>query len=333
MAHKAILALTLALAAVSLCAAFDEPFEYVEATDGAKLALYRETGGELGPVVLVHGLGSNRYNFLVGPGGGLANYLVARGFDVFIFEERGMGRSGLGKDNGFEQTALSDFPLILARVRKLTGRTPQAIGHSLGGMIIGAYLANAASPDLRAAVIVSSPYEFRPNNTIYRFAKGHPKTAYIFTRFPFEFFLRALAPLEGERVPYSGIGYAHGTVDGKVIREFARRGIEKPPADLQRDFSRFILEGCICSSDGKSYVAGFKRARVPILVLAGFGDEIAPPELVRPWFDVSASEDKSFVLVSRANGFSADAGHGDILVGRYAAREIYPLICRWLKER
>ncbi len=333
MGPKPLLALILVFAAMQAAWAGDEPVRYIDVPDGAVIALYRAGDGRYGPVVLVHGLGTNRQNFLLGPDGGLAGYLAGCGFEVYIFEHRGVGRSVIGSENGFEQHALVDLPLVLDEVFEMTGRRPQAVGHSLGGMMIGACLSRCDRPRIRAAVLVASPYEFRRNNRLFEFVSRHPKLSFELSKFPYEEMLRALSPFVGRLTPPLGMGYAEGTIDGKVLRRFARTGVEKPPRELVFDFTKFVASGCVCDGSGSSYFDGISSSKVPLIVIAGARDELAPPEVVRPWYELSSSVDKSFVLVSRANGFSTDAGHGDILVGRYAADEIYPMIARWLKER
>jgi len=325
--------LTLVFAMAAAPHFYDEPLKYVDTSDGAVLALYRISEGPHGPVILVHGLGTNRQNFLLGPEGGLARYLARSGFEVYIFEHRGVGGSVVGSENGFEQHALSDLPLIVDEVAEMSGKRLQVVGHSLGGMMIGAYLAGSDSPNVRAAVLISSPYEFHKSNRLFEFVAKYPRLSLTLSRFPYEDMLRTLSPFVGKLTPQRGLGYAEGTIDGRILREFARTGVEKPPKELVLDFTRFIANGCICGEDGTPYFDDVARIKVSLLVLVGSKDELAPPETVRPWYKLSGSKDKDFVLVSRANGFSTDAGHGDILVGKYAAREIYPIIAQWLLER
>jgi len=334
MGSKAILTLIFALSIIlGAVDSYDEPYKFIETSDGAKLALYRISEGSLGPVVLVHGLGVNRYNFLLGPDGGLANYLADKGFEVFAVDMRGVGNSTKGKRNDFKSIALDDFPLILDAVESLTGKNPQAVGHSLGGMIIGTYLASTKSPKLRAAVIVSSPTRFREGSLFYELLTKFPKASVNFSQVPYEGVLRVFSPIFGGTNPYAGLGYAKGTINDATLRAVARKAIERPPKELMGDVVSFVSRDCMCDSNKSSYIENIKYARTPLLILAGANDVIATPEAVRVWFELSGSEDKDFVEVSRANGFSVDAGHGDILLGDYAAKEVYPIIARWLSQR
>src|SRR5262249_59578807 len=93
-----------------------------------------------GAVVLQHGLGSNGLLFLV-RGVSLAEHLAELGFDCYVTELRGAGRSqrprgGWALDDYLER----DLPALLERVREHSGqRELSFIGHSLGGALMWMY--------------------------------------------------------------------------------------------------------------------------------------------------------------------------------------------------
>ncbi len=75
----------------------------------------------------------------------------------------------------------------------------------------------------------------------------------------------------------------------------------------------------------EAYVEQFESLDIPLLVIAGDDDELAPPASVRPAFVRSGSLDKTFR--------SLPFGHVDMLVGRDAPRSMWPLVERWLLRR
>lgn len=73
------------------------------------------------------------------------------------------------------------------------------------------------------------------------------------------------------------------------------------------------------------YAAAFEALDVPLLVIAGDRDGLAPREAVRPAYERSGSSDKTFRAFAR--------GHIDLLVGREAPLTIWPLVLSWLNTR
>jgi alpha-beta hydrolase superfamily lysophospholipase len=77
--------------------------------------------------------------------------------------------------------------------------------------------------------------------------------------------------------------------------------------------------------DGVSYTRLIEDSALPLLALSGSADLLANPGAVKPLFERSRARDKQYVKV--------DAGHGDLLVGRQAPEEVWPLVGNWLVAR
>jgi len=73
------------------------------------------------------------------------------------------------------------------------------------------------------------------------------------------------------------------------------------------------------------YVERFEQMDLPLLVVAGANDDLAPPASVRPGFVLSHSRDKTYRVLP--------LGHIDLLVGRDAPLMTWPLVTKWLTER
>ncbi len=70
-----------------------------------------------------------------------------------------------------------------------------------------------------------------------------------------------------------------------------------------------------------------------MLVIGGSRDRLAPPSCVRSQFEQLGSRDKTLMIFGPENGDRMDYGHGDLIFGEGAPREIYPAILRWLEAR
>src|SRR5262249_22017119 len=145
------------------------PWTYSARTrDGWRLALYRHRPARRAhatPVLLCHGMSSNRWD-MDGPGEvSLARYLAARGYDAWVVELRGAGRStrptwwnGKRYDWTFEDYVQHDAPAALRVVLNETGaRQVHWVGHSMGGMIAYALLMSPVHRNIASAVTLGSP--------------------------------------------------------------------------------------------------------------------------------------------------------------------------------
>jgi polyhydroxyalkanoate synthase len=79
-----------------------------------------------------------------------------------------------------------------------------------------------------------------------------------------------------------------------------------------------------------SYSAKLPTFKVPQLWISGAADYLAPNGMAKQAYLLSGASDKTYVDAGKASGFSADYGHGDILIGNKAQDEVYPIISNWL---
>jgi pimeloyl-ACP methyl ester carboxylesterase len=115
--------------------------------DGVELAVRRYPRPGAQPVLLVHGLSANMNCFdLSVEGASLARYLSSRGFDVWLYNQRGMGTGEWASDepagwkHSVDDLALLDLAAAVELVLDETGMPLLAIGHSMGGMELTVYL-------------------------------------------------------------------------------------------------------------------------------------------------------------------------------------------------
>jgi alpha-beta hydrolase superfamily lysophospholipase len=312
--------------------------EIVVTSSPVPLAMVRKRAaagqGTRAPVLLVHGFGQNRYAWHL-PARSLANHLARAGFDVFNLDLRGHGRSrhfGARHCRGVEDYVREDLPAAVEEIQALSGGRPTwVIGHSLGGLV-----AYASAPTLSGAVsgIVSigSPYHFTRGSL----------TLGVLT-----FFARALAlaPLPNAPLPLAPVGATM-----RVLRRFAESPLYPIPLrgwhagscephvleqHLRLAFDRVVLAEMFDLFDwgaqrrfgGREfdYVERFEKMDIPLLVVAGENDDLAPPESVRPGFTRSRARDKSYRTLP--------LGHIDLLVGRDAPRMTWSLVTSWLNQR
>jgi poly(3-hydroxyalkanoate) synthetase len=99
-------------------------------------------------------------------------------------------------------------------------------------------------------------------------------------------------------------------------------------------FTGMIKTGQFTNVDGSfDYTANLDKVKVPILLLAGQVDNIASPEVVLYAYRAVSSTDKTYRMFGRVNGYRANYGHNDLVLGKHAREEVFPLIAQWLTKR
>jgi pimeloyl-ACP methyl ester carboxylesterase len=292
--------------------------------------------GTRAPVLLVHGFGQNRYAWHL-PSRSLANHLAVQGYDVFNLDLRGHGRSrhlSTTRSRGVECYVTEDLPSAVEEVTALSGgRAPYLIGHSLGGLV-----SYAAAPTLGSGIAgivsIGSPYHFTRGSlslgAIALFMRGlstvrlRPPNA-PFSISPIGRVMRSLARVaESPLYPIPLRGWHPGALEPHVLDEHLRLAFDRAGMGEmvnmfewanQRRFGGHALD----------YVERFEKMDVPLLVIAGSNDDLAPPASVRPGFLLSQSRDKTYRALP--------LGHIDLLVGRDAPLMTWSLLTGWLDKR
>lgn len=282
----------------------------VPTDDGVELAVWRTVPADprrRTPVLLVHGTFSNR-QFMGGRGErGLAGALAARGFDCWVAELRGHGRSGphhAGANWRFEDWIRRDAPALIGGVLAATGAERLVwLGHSAGG-IIGLAHAGLVGPDAPgiAGIVVAAA----PAPTGLSFGP------------------RVLALL----------GYGIARLVGRFPARRLGIGPEDEHVGVFGQWMQWNLRGEWHGDDGTDYFANLRRVTAPVLALAGAGDlVVAPPRVCARLLEACGSADRTFVTCGRAAGFKENYGHNRVLVSRGAREDVWPLIAEWMERR
>jgi pimeloyl-ACP methyl ester carboxylesterase len=334
--------------------------EFVTASDGFPLAmehLASSTARCATPVVLCHGLGGNRFNFDLDERHSLAAYLEDQGFDVWLVELRGHGRSKQApvQDWNFDDHVEKDVPALVKAISERCRETPVVwVGHSLGGMV--AYCLLARHPDLNESfaglVTLGSPGDIGgPFPFIQRAAVslslrwlGHKPTVQASGAAALLFSPAA------RRIGLHRMVWVHwlnpDNMDAEVIRKTVLLGLEGLSVGTLLQWAASMRgAGLLAVSDGFDYCAGLAAIRIPILLISGVVDRLAPPDRILPVWERVGSPDKRLRAFGR-RGFelrpgsdrlecndAIDYGHEDLLLGEAAARDVFPYIAAWLRER
>lgn len=272
--------------------------------DGVELALHRLRAYRDGrpAVLLVHGAFTNHRLWLYASdgasAGGLAHFLGAAGFDVWLADLRHHGDSAREPRRGawtFEDWVLQDTPTLVARVREETdGASLAWIGHSAGGAAGLCWLARvAAAAPIRAVVTLGTPGPRRLGPMRRSLAAATIALSRLLGRFP----ARAL-----------------------------RFGNEDEAAEIIAEWMEWNVRGAWLGTDGFDYFAGLAALSTPYLGVAGEADRVfAPPAACRHLVDHVGTARKKLLI-------EPGLSHAGLVLSERAKTSCWPNIVAWLKE-
>jgi len=292
-------------------------------------------GGTKAPVLLVHGFGQNRYAWHL-PARSVANHLARAGYDVFNLDLRGHGRSrhfGARAVRHVDDYITEDLPIAVEEVRLHTGERPVfLVGHSLGGLV-----SYGAAPLLAGAVggiiSIGSPYHFtRGSLSLQAIAlcfeglrrAGVPQFGLPLPLYPIGAFMRTIRRVaDSPFYPLPLRGWHAGALEPHVLEQHLRLAFDRGGIAELRNMFEWAAEKRF-GGESRDYVEKFEAMDLPLLVVSGANDDLAPPASVRPAYERSRSKDKTYR--------TAPLGHIDLLVGRDAPLSTWPLITAWLDK-
>jgi len=306
--------------------------------DGVRLALhrYRRRGPKRRrhPVVCCHGLAANHLAFDVDPDVSLARHLASRGFDVYLVELRGHGisqRPAWGWS--FDDYAARDVPAAIDAARRHAGGEQiHWIGHSMGGLLGYAHLARGGSDDLRSAVTVGSSLDYSDGTGFSRLAPLRPLLGRV-PAVPVHLVARLSGRFVGRvSTPYERFNVWPTNCEPRHWRRICRHGFHPVSSPVMDQLASALEPGGLRPTDGRwRYTERLAEARTPVLALAGSRDAQCPPRAVHRTA-ASLSSASRVAVFGREHGHADEYGHFDLLVGRHARREVFPLIEDWLLE-
>jgi polyhydroxyalkanoate synthase subunit PhaC len=294
-------------------------------------------GGTMAPVLLIHGYGQNRYAWHL-PARSLSNHLARAGFDVFNLDLRGHGRSrhlGARRPSHISEFVKEDVPAAVEEVQRHSGGRPvYLVGHSMGGLVSYAS-ATGLDGAIAGVATLGSPYQFTRGSWALR-ALGAAMLV-VDRRVPLGHgalelkvwgeAVRALRVfVESPIFPLPIRGFAPGSMEPSVLGQHMSLAMDNGSITVLRNM---FLDAAEWRRSGErlgglaGYASAFEALDLPLLVIAGDRDDLAPPASVEPAFQRSRSGDKTYRAFPR--------GHIDLIVGRDAPLTVWPLLEAWLR--
>jgi pimeloyl-ACP methyl ester carboxylesterase len=322
---------------------------FIETRDGWRLAAYRyQRKTRRTPIILIHGMGSNRYNVdFPDQRISLAKYLYRKGFDVWVLELRGAGKSQpssmlkriqrlIRPSWTFDDHVFIDIPTFVDHIQKETGQKSfHWIGHSLGGSVIFAAVSSMGNKICQSAVTIASAMN---SHTKPGFAQILVKIEDSILRcvplIPGKYLSSITFPAIGLFAPlFDNLYYCLDNIDKKTLRTVGRIAVENISIPLFLQMHRWYQENHFDTLDRSfSYHKSLQSIKAPWLVLAGSADGMTQLPDVFYGYDQIRSKKKKFIIFGKEFGYKSDYGHLDLVLGKNAPEEVYPQVLNWVKS-
>ena len=317
----------------------EEPtLEFVSTPDQWKLALYHypNRSSKKHPVLLVHGLGTNRFDVDFPMRHlSLARYLHNHGYDTWVVELRGAGKShkkGIFPNWDFDDYITQDLPALVAHIQKVTRKKSlHWVGHSLGGTLIYAALETMGqSVCASAATLGSAMSATTKHGLIKLLLKVDPIVARL-PHVPLKNLARIGVPLSRWIAPIEdNFFYVIDNLDMETITTALRIAVENVSTPLFLQLHDWYKNNHFRSRDGSfSYRDNLKKIKSPLLVCAGSMDGLTAYPDVHFAYRMIGSQDKKFRVFGREHGCRTEYGHLDLILGKNAPREVFPAVAEW----
>jgi polyhydroxyalkanoate synthase len=292
-----------------------------------------------GAVLLIHGFGQNRYTWHTSKRS-FSNHLACAGFDVFNVDLRGRGRSrkfGARDDTNLDDYIREDVPAALETVVRLSEhKLPFLVGHSMGGLISYSAAGSSLRGRIGGIVTIGSPYRFGRGSLFLKFAAPAFYAARLTglfdtdpavpVRFIGQHLKRRRKLWDSRYIPMPMRVWAPGSMEPEILEENLQAAFEHTRMGIALGIVSMGRESALKSHDGLlDYGLAFELTDLPLLVIAGTFDGLAPPESVKPAIERSRSSDKTFR--------EFPLGHIDLVLGRDAPFSVWPLVRTWLTAR
>lgn len=247
-------------------------------------------------------------------------------------------------DWDFDHYLEEDVPAVMEYIRAQTKPKDDklfAIGHSMGGILLYAWLSRCGSegrdPKLAAIVTLASSLDYTTSKSSLKMLipLANPAQVLNVPVVPLGAMLSAAYPLSSSP-PYvlswlNNLISAEDMMDPELLKKLVLNNFCTIPAKLLLQLTTAFREGGLRDRSGTFlYKDHLHKTSVPVLALAGDRDLICPPEAVHETAKLIPEHLVTYKVLGQPGG--PHYAHYDLVGGRLAVEQVYPCIVEFLSR-
>ncbi|WP_372442155.1 class III poly(R)-hydroxyalkanoic acid synthase subunit PhaC [Metabacillus bambusae] len=289
------------------------------------------------PLLLVYALINKPYILDLTTGNSLVEYLVNRGFDVYLLD---WGTPGYeDKTMKLDDYILDYIPRAVRKVLRTSNADEVSIlGYCMGGTMTSIFAALHPELPVRNLVFMTSPFDFEETGLYGCFLDERyfdidnvVDTLGLIPPEMIDFGNKMLKPTTNFYGPYvSLVDRANNEQfvnNWKLLQKWVSDGIPFPGEAYRQWIRDFYQQNKLIK--GELVIRGrkvnLKNITANVLNMSADKDHIAQPHQVKALMDVISSKDKEYV--------SLPTGHVSVTFGPKAVKITYPTVVDWLEKR
>lgn len=289
------------------------------------------------PLLMIYALINKPYILDLTPGGSLVEYLVNRGFEVYLLDWGTPGDED--KNLKFDDYIFDYIPRAVRKVLRTSGADELSIlGYCIGGTMTSIFAALHPELPIKNLIFMTSPFDFENTGLYGKFLDERyfnvDKVVETLGNVPpemIDFGNKMLKPMANFYGPYVSLvdrSENQKFVDSwKLMQKWLTDGIPFPGEAYRQWIRDFYQQNKLIK--GELVIRGRKvdlsSINANVLNISAEKDLIAMPHQVEALMNAISSEDKKYVCVP--------TGHVSVTFGPRASTITYPTIGDWLEER
>ncbi len=288
------------------------------------------------PILLVMATTNRGYIFDMVPGQSLVEFLLKRGYDVFMVDWE--APTPAERDLGLDDYVLDFLPSCVDKVLQVTGEPDlSVIGYCFGGVLSLLWASMHSDGPLKNLVTFTTPVDFKSMPLFQAWSDKRffnvDQIVETFGQCPADMLYGAFSMLRPADQVASNIRLWDNMWNDDYVKSF--RMFDRWSTDMLPLAGRYFketTEKLMWGNDlyeGRMEIAGRKAdlgaIKVPFLHVAAQFDHIVPSEASGPLVPMLGSTDKQEIVLK--------GGHVSLVAGGNAIKRLWPQLDLWLQER